>query len=110
MIMNPGNFDKKITLCYKVFFYSNAGFAVEADVPFYDCFANIKTLKGITLIKNGSDFEKALINFTIRFPKVTFTTKNAIFYKGKIYSIEYLNNVDGENLLLEIQAKEVGNG
>ena len=70
-------------------------------------FAKVKTTKGYTLISNNTDFEKAYTNFTIRYPKVEITRDMNIIYNNKKYSIEYLNNVDEENIELEIQAKVV---
>lgn len=70
-------------------------------------YAKVKTTKGFTLIANGTDFEKAMTNFTIRFPITTITRDMRINYRSKVYTIEYLNNVDEADTLLEIQAKEV---
>ena len=70
-------------------------------------YAKVKTTKGFTLIANGTDFEKAMTNFTIRFPITKITRDMRINYRSKVYTIEYLNNVDEADTLLEIQAKEV---
>jgi SPP1 family predicted phage head-tail adaptor len=59
------------------------------------------------LITNNSDFEKAYTNFTIRYPKAEITRKMLLKYNNKIYTIEYLNNIDEANIELEIQAKVV---
>ena len=67
----------------------------------------LKTTKGFTLIANNSDFEKAYTNFTIRYPKKEITRDMIIAFNNKRYTIEYLNNIDEENIELEIQAKEV---
>ena len=58
-------------------------------------------------IYNSADFEKAYTNFTIRFPKTEITRDMFIEYNSKIYSIEYLNNIDEANIELEIQGKLV---
>ena len=72
------------------------------------CYASVKTTKGILLIKNDTDFEKAYTNFTIRYPRnVEITRDMFIRYNNKEYTIEYLNNVNEENIELEIQAKVV---
>ena len=59
------------------------------------------------MIASGSDFEKAYTNFTIRYPKTAITRDMFIRYNSKVYTIEYLNNIDEANIELEIQAKEV---
>ena len=56
---------------------------------------------------NDSDFEKAYTNFTIRYPKSIIDRKMLVKYNDRIYTIEYLNNINEENVELEIQAKEV---
>ena len=67
----------------------------------------MKTTRGMTLIKNGTDFEKAYTNFTIRYPITEINRDMLIEFNGKEYTIEYLNNVNEEGVELEIQAKEV---
>ena len=68
---------------------------------------SVSLTKGFTLIANNSDFEKAYTNFTIRYPKTAITRDMFIRYNSKVYTIEYLNNIDEANIELEIQAKEV---
>ena len=70
-------------------------------------YANVKTTKGFTIIKNNSDFEKALTNFTIRYPHTPIDRDMEIDFNGKTYTIQYLNNVDEMNVELEMQCKEV---
>ena len=61
----------------------------------------------MTLIRNGTDFEKAYTNFTIRYPKTPINRDMIIVFRGKEYTIEYLNNVDEACVELEMQCKEV---
>jgi SPP1 family predicted phage head-tail adaptor len=85
----------------------NQGFQSEQTEVVLTPYASIKTTKGMTLIRNDTDFEKAFTNFTIRYPKTEINRDMLIEFRGKTYSIEYLNNVDEANVELEIQAKEV---
>ena len=84
-----------------------SGFKNKYEKLLLTTWANVKTTKGFTLIANNSDFEKAYTNFTIRYPKTKITRDMVIEFNSKKYTIEYLNNVDEENVELEIQAKEV---
>lgn len=86
-----------------------AGFQKEVkEVTILTPMASIKTTRGMTIIRNGTDFERALTNFTIRYPLNTEINRDMLIeYRGKTYTIEYLNNVDEESKELEIQAKEV---
>jgi SPP1 family predicted phage head-tail adaptor len=86
-----------------------AGFPTEVETMVLNAYAEVKTTKGFTLIANNTDFEKALTRFTIRYPQTVITYDMVIKYRGKTYTIEYINNVDEANEELELQAKEVVN-
>mgnify|MGYP002513204717 CR=1 FL=1 len=104
---NAGKFKHKIEI-YSVTIGKDAqGFKTKTRTLVLSPYADIKTTKGFTLIRNGSDFEKAYTNFTIRFPQTEINRDMEIDFKGKTYTIEYLNNVDEADVFLEIQAKEV---
>ena len=106
-MINAGAYNKRITI-YRVVEVEDAyGFKTREETVVIKPWAKVKTTKGFTLIANDTDFEKALTNFTIRFPKTNITRDMRIRYNGKVYSIEYLNNVDEAGIELEIQAKEV---
>ena len=104
-MINPGKFNKKIEIKKVVKVEDKDGFVADSEQLVLSTFAQVKTMSGYTLLINNTDFEKATTNFTIRKPKATITRNMYLYYKGKQYSIEYLNGL--ENELLEIQAKEV---
>ena len=107
MVKNAGKYNKKITI-YQVTKTKDAdGFSIETETVILEPYASVKTTKGFTLIANNSDFEKAYTNFTIRYPVTEINRDMLIRFNNKIYTIEYLNNVDEANVELEIQAKEV---
>ena len=106
-MINAGKYSKRISIFKEEVVEDNAGFKVKSKSIVLNAWADVKTTKGYTLIKNNTDFENAYTNFTIRFPKKEITRDMLIEYKGKIYTIEYLNNVDESSKELEIQAKVV---
>ena len=106
-MINAGKYNKKISIYKKVVQKDNDGFKQAQEVIVLTTYANIKTTRGMTLIMNDSDFEKAYTNFTIRYPITKITRDMFIKYNGKTYTIEYPNNIDEANVELEIQAKEV---
>lgn len=107
MVENAGKYNKKITI-YQVTKSKDAdGFPIETETVILEPYANVKTTKGFTLIANNSDFEKAYTNFTIRYPVTEINRDMLIRFNNKVYTIEYLNNIDEANVELEIQAKEV---
>lgn len=105
--VNAGKYNKRISI-YAVTTSKDAdGFPIENRTLILKPWASVKTTRGFTIIANNSDFEKALTNFTIRYPKVEITRGYQIDYHGKTYTIQYPNNVDGNFVELEMQAKEV---
>lgn len=106
-MINAGEYKKKISIFKEEAKEDNAGFITKTKSVVLNAWARVKTTKGYTLIVNNTDFEKAYTNFTIRFPRVEITRDMLIEYNSKIYTIEYLNNIDEANVELEIQAKLV---
>lgn len=106
-MINAGKYNKKISIYQTTVVKDSAGFQSKQRVLVLQPYAEVKTTKGMTLIKNNTDFEKAFTKFTIRYPVTVINRDMEIDFKGKTYTIEYLNNVDEKNVELEIQAKEV---
>ena len=106
-MINAGKYNKKIDIYQTKIVKDSAGFQTKERTLVLSPYAHVKTTRGMTLIRNNSDFEKAYTNFTIRFPHTTINRDMEIDFNGKTYTIEYLNNVDEANVELEIQAKEV---
>lgn len=106
-MINAGNFNKKISIYQTTITKDTQGFPVKTRTLILSPYASVKTTKGMTLIKNNTDFEKAYTNFTIRFPHTAINRDMEIDFNGKTYTIEYLNNVDEMNVFLEMQCKEV---
>lgn len=106
---NAGKYNHKIRIFETVVVTDSAGFQTEVkNQTVLTPMASIRTTRGMTLIRNGTDFERAYTNFTIRWPRsVEINRDMQIEYRGKTYTIEYLNNVNEECRELEIQAKEV---
>lgn len=106
-MINAGKYSKRIKI-YKIETVKNSrGFQTKQKTLVLQPYADVKTTRGFTLISNGTDFEKAYTNFTIRYPVTEINRDMTIEFHGKEYSIEYLNNVNEEGVELEIQAKEV---
>ena len=106
-MINAGEYNKRISIFKEEANEDNAGFITKSKSVVLNAWAKVKTTRGYTLIANNTDFEKAYTNFTIRFPKTEITRDMLIEYNSKIYTIEYLNNIDEANVELEIQAKVV---
>ena len=112
-MINAGDYNKKISIYQIEEIEDNDGFVTKNEVIILEPFSKVKTTRGYTLIANGSDFEKAYTNFTIRYSKKVedayYNSNRDVYvkYKDKIYTVEYLNNVDEANIELEMQCKRV---
>jgi len=104
---NAGKYNRKIQIVSVTKTKDVDGFYTETQTVVLSPWAEVKTTKGFTLIVNNTDFEKALTNFTIRYPVTQINRDMLILFKGKTYEILYLNNINEANIELEIQAKEV---
>ena len=106
-IKNAGKYNRRIEVYQVTKGKDAAGFPADVEALVLTAYAEVKTTKGFTLIMNNTDYEKALTRFTIRYPETVITYNMLIKYRGKTYTIEYINNVDGANEELELQCKEV---
>ena len=106
-IKNAGKYNRRIGIYQVTKGKDAAGFPANVDILVLNAYAEVKTTKGFTLIMNNTDYEKALTRFTIRYPKTVITYDMIIKFRGKTYSIEYINNVNEANEELELQCKEV---
>lgn len=113
---NAGKYNRRIVIYEIVEGIDQAGFPASVEKEILTTYAEVKTLRGYTLITNNSDFDKAYVNFTIRYSQTVYDTyydsNNSnrdilINFRNKIYKVEYLNNIDFANVELEMQAKEV---
>lgn len=106
-MINAGKYNKRIKIYRTEIIKDAQGFQTESKTLILEPYASVKTTKGMTIIANNSDFEKALTNFTIRYPQTKINRDMLVEYNGKTYTIQYLNNVDENNVELEMQCKEV---
>ena len=107
-MIDAGKYNRKITIINEDVGKDSDGFPNNTPEIVLQPWAEVKTTKGMTLIANGSDFEKAFTRFVFRFPETTvINRKMFVLFRGKKYSIEYINNIDEANVELELQCKEV---
>lgn len=106
-MINAGKYKHRISIYSVTVVKDSDGFQHPQRTLILQPYADVKTTKGMTIIVNDSDFEKAFTRFTIRYPVTPITRDMQIDFHGKTYSIEYLNNVDEMGVELEMQCKEV---
>lgn len=114
--IDAGKYNKKITIYQVIDTEDSQGFPIKSTVVVLETYANVKTTRGFTLIANDSDFEKAYTNFTIRYSQTVinayYNSQNSnrdmlVAFNNKTYTVQYLNNIDEENVEIEMQCKEV---
>lgn len=106
-MINAGKYNHKISICQTTIVTDSQGVQSETEEVVLQPHAHVKTTSGMTIIKNNSDFEKALTRFTIRYPKTVITRNMIIKFRGKEYEIQYINNIDEACVELELQCKEI---
>ena len=107
-MIDAGKYNRKITIIQEYDEKDADGFPNTTPQIVLQPWAEVKTTKGMTLIANGSDFEKAFTRFTFRFPQTTeINRKMFVLFQGKKYSIQYINDIDDMHIELELQCKEV---
>ena len=114
--IDAGKYNKKITIYQVIETEDSQGFPDKQKIVVLQPYASVKTTRGFTLIANDSDFEKAYTNFTIRYSQTVINayynsqTSNRdmlVAFRNKIYSVQYLNNIDELDVEIEMQCKEV---
>lgn len=106
-MINAGKYKHQIIIFQNVSGTDADGFPVENPQNVLTTWAEVKTTKGFTLIANDSDFEKAFTRFVFRFPITPINRKMFVSFNGKVYSIEYINNIDEAGIEMELQCKEI---
>lgn len=106
-MINAGKYRFKIRIIQEVITKDADGFNQTVPQDVLVTWAQVNTTKGMTLISNGTDFEKAFTRFLIRYPVTKITRKMFVMFRGTKYSIEYINDIDERHIELELQCKEV---
>lgn len=107
-MINAGKYDHRIQIVRPKVSHDADGFPTTVDEPVLEAYASVRTTSGYTLIKSGTSFEAATTNFTIRYPTETRIDRDmVVLFDGRRYEIQYLNNVNYDNVELEVQCREV---
>lgn len=107
MMIDAGKYRFKITIIQEYAEKDADGFPDNTPQTVLTTWAEVKTTKGMTLIANNTDFEKAYTRFVIRYPVTPITRKMFVMFRGTKYSIDYINDIDERHIELELQCKEV---
>ena len=86
-MINAGKYRFKIKIIQEYAEKDADGFTDNTPQTVLTTWAEVKTTKGMTLIANDTDFEKAYTRFVIRYPVTEITRKMFVIFKGNKYSI-----------------------
>lgn len=107
-MINAGKYNHRIQIVKPKVGHDAEGFPTTVDEPVLEAYASVRTTSGYTLIKSGTSFEAATTNFTIRYPPTTKIDRDmVVLFDGRRYEIQYLNNINYANVVLEAQCTEV---
>jgi SPP1 family predicted phage head-tail adaptor len=107
MVKNAGKYNRQISIYKVAKGVDSDGFPTVTETLVIQPYAEVKTTKGFTLIMNNTAYEKALTRFTFRYTKTAITYDMVVKFRGKTYSIEYINNIDEAHEEIELECKEV---
>lgn len=108
-MINAGEFNKKIDILRHSKITDAEGFYTIETVKICSAWAKINTTRGYTLIQSGTNFEQATTAFLIRKPSVEIKRKDVVLFNGVEWSIDYLNNIDEQDIFVELQCKQFNN-
>lgn len=107
MVINPGEFDKNITIISTGTGKDADGYPVQTRTTVLTCKAKFIRVSGSEGIRSGADFANISVRFVIRCPKVAITRKMLVSYVSVDYEIDYVNEYEDDRKYTEIIARRV---
>lgn len=107
MLINPGNFNKKI----KIIKFEQAkdfdGFPENKEIVVLRTWAQVTNTSGTEILRSNSDFSEVKTRFLMRTPKINLDKDMEIIFRDKNYEIVYINDYSYDRKYTEIMAKLV---
>ncbi len=107
MVINPGNFDKKIAVIKFEAHKDSDGFKKKSEVVVLMTWAQISNISGTELLRSNSDFSEVKTRFLIRTPKTEITKDMLIKFEGNLYNITYVNDYNYDKKYTEIITESI---
>lgn len=98
MLINPGDFDKKISIIKFEITKDSDGFEEKSEIVILTTWAQVTNVSGTELLRSNSDFSEVKTRFLMRTPKVSLDKDMVIKFADNSYNIVYINdyNYDGK--------------
>ncbi len=107
MLINPGNFDKRIKIVKYELKKDADGFEEKSEVVVLMTWAQITNVSGTEILRSNSDFSKVKTRFLIRTPKIKLEKDMAIKFNENTYEVVYINDYSYDRLYTEIMTELV---
>lgn len=107
MVINPGNFDKKIAVIKFETRKDSDGFEEKSEVVVLLTWAQVTNVSGTEILHSNSDFSEVKTRFLMRTPKIKLDKDMAIKFDGNTYNITYINDYGYDKKYAEIIAELV---
>ena len=105
MLLNPGNFKKKIKIIKFEQAKDSDGFPENKEIVVLRTWAQVTNTSGTELERSNSDFSEVKTRFLIRTPKIILDKDMFIKFAGNIYNIIYINDYSYDKKYTEIMAE-----
>ena len=102
MLINPGNFDKKIAVIKFESRKDCDGFEEKSEVVVLLTWAQVTNISGTEILRSNSDFSEVKTRFLMRTPKINLDKDMVIKFDGNAYNIAYINDYGYDKKYTEI--------
>ena len=102
MVINPGNFDKKIAVIKFESHKDSDGFEEKSEVAVLLTWAQVTNISGTEVLRSNSDFSEVKTRFLMRTPKLELDKDMVIKFDGNSYNIAYINDYGFDKKYTEI--------
>ena len=107
MVINPGNFDKRIKIIKYEIKKDSDGFEEKIENVVSITWAQVTNISGTEILRSNSDFSEVKTRFLMRTPKIKLDKDMVIKFDGNDYNIVYINDYGYDKKYTEIIAELV---
>ena len=107
MVINPGNFDKRIKIIKYEIKKDSDGFEEKIENVVSITWAQVTNISGTEILRSNSDFSEVKTRFLMRTPKIKLDKDMGIKFDGNAYNIAYINDYGYDKKYTEIIAELV---
>ena len=107
MLINPGNFDKRIKIVRYELQKDADGFEQKVEIVVLMTWAQVTNTSGTEILRSNSDFSEVKTRFLMRTPKLNLDKDMVIKFDGNAYNIVYINDYGYNKRYTEIMAELV---